>query len=324
VSGLISVGVILIIFAVGFFCAYRRLWPEATPAALSFIVVKVAAPCLAVTSITASFSRELLRDSLVLLLVSALHLFVQFALGMGLSRALKLRAGKRTIFEVTFTFSNVIFIGLPINQIVFGNEGTPFLFAYYIVILAAFWSFGVARIAAAAPAGIAGTPKASGATGRKPRGGVSLANIFNLGFIGVIVGAALVRIGVKLPVILDTALGYLADLTVPLSLLVIGANLTVFAKGIPRVTADEVMILIGKFIISPLVMVGLLLLFGVKGLPFWVFLLSSTMPCHMQTSILANHYDVEPEYASKLVGLSTLISIVTIPVCATLIHLLRG
>jgi predicted permease len=136
----------------------------------------------------------------------------------------------------------------------------------------------------------------------------------------VLIGYALVQIGVGLPAILDTALGYLANLTVPLSLLVIGANLTIFAKGIPRVTKDEVLILICKFGISPLVMLLLLKIFAVTGLPFYVFLLSSTMPCHMQTSILAQHYGVEPAYASKLVGLSTLLSIVTIPCYVALLH----
>ncbi|MDR2770454.1 MAG: AEC family transporter [Clostridiales Family XIII bacterium] len=322
-SGLISVGVILLIFAVGFVLELRGLWPDRTPAALSFVVVKAAAPCLALTSITERFSRELLHDSPVLLLISLLHILAQFVLAKALSRALRLQAGRKTIFEVTFAFSNVIFIGLPINQIVFGDAGVPFLFAYYIVILAAFWSFGVAQISAAAPVRTgngSAAPKA-GAPTKPARRGVSLANIFNPGFIGVVAGAALVQAGIKLPVVLDLALGYLADLTVPLSLLVIGANLTAFAKGFPRIAADEITILIGKFLLSPLIMIGLLYAFGVKGLPFWVFLLSSTMPCHMQTSILANDYEVEPAYASRLVGLSTLISVVTIPACVALIHL---
>lgn len=334
-SGLESVGVIFLIFAIGFFLHHRRIWPEGTPGGLSFVVVKLAAPCLAVTSITARFDRELLSDSLVLLLVAAVHILILFALAKLSSGMLRLGGGKKTVYEVTFTYSNVIFIGLPINQIVFGEEGVPFLFAYYIVILAAFWSFGVAQIASAAtrdsvgngedgarngasdengsPGGIRGTDK-------NGKANFSLSKILNPGFIGVLVGAGLVQAGLALPSVLDTALGYLANLTVPLSLLVIGANLTIFAKGVPRVTADEIVIMLGKFVISPLVMIVLLRLFGVTGMPFYVFLLSSSMPCHMQTSILAQHYGVESAYASKLVGLSTLLSMVTIPAYVTLIH----
>ncbi|MDR1068250.1 MAG: AEC family transporter [Clostridiales Family XIII bacterium] len=372
-SGLISVAVILIIFVVGFLFHYRRWWPESTPAGLSAVVVRISAPCLAVTSIVTGFTRELLRDSLVLLIIAALHILALLALGKLLARLLKLRDGKRTVFEVTFTYSNVIFVGLPINQIVFGEKGLPFLFAYYIVILAAFWSLGVAQIAAAGRTADGpilpvkseglkserhGEKESCGESygekgpdsikshkweyGINPDRGlrkliarvlktadprVRLAKlritscglasrvmkIFNPGFIGVIIGYALVEAGLKLPEALDLAMGYLGSLTVPLSLLVIGANLTIFAKGIPKITLDEIVIMLGKFVISPLIMLGLLLAFGVSGLPFFVLILSSSMPCHMQTSILAQHYDVEGGYAAKLVGLSTLLSIVTIP-----------
>lgn len=315
-SGLESVAVIFLIFAVGFVLAIRKIWPASTPNALAFIVVRIAAPCLAITSITAYFSRELLVRALVLLFIAALHILILFALGKLLSKGMDLRKGKKVIFEVTFTFSNVIFVGLPINRIVFGPEGTPFLFMYYIVILTAFWSFGEAQIAAAA------NRENGNNTDNKlvPKSSISLKKIFNPGFIGVLIGAAMAYLGWQLPSVIDIALGHMAALTVPLSLLVIGANLVIFAKGISMIHKDEAMILLGKFVISPLVMFVLLKIFGVTGLPFFVFILTSSMPCHMQTSILAQHYNVESEYASRLVGLSTLLSIITIPAYAALIH----
>jgi predicted permease len=298
----------LSIFALGFVLTIKKLWPEQTPSSLSFIVVKIAAPCLAITSITARFDRELLVSSLVLLLIAVLHIFLNFLLAKTSSKFLRLNGGKKTIYEVTYTFSNVIFVGLPINQIVFGDEGVSFLFAYYIVILAAFWSLGVGKIAAAAPE----NPK-------NIKNKIQIGQIINPGFVGVIIGSIMVYAGLHLPEIADTVLGYLGGLTVPLSLLVIGANLVVFSKGIPHISKDEVVIMLGKFVISPLVMLGLLKLFSVEGLPFAVFMLSSAMPCHMQTSILAQHYNVEAAYASKLVGLSTVLSLVTIPVYVGLI-----
>jgi len=311
-SGLESIGVIFLVMAVGFFFTWKKIWPENTQSSLSTIVIRIAAPCLAVTSIVAGFTRELLASSLILLLIAFLHMGVNFLIGKLSSRALSLDGGKKTIFEVTFTFSNIIFIGLPINQVVFGTAGVSFLFAYYIVILAFFWSTGLAKIAAAG--------EALNGDGPPKKVRVSPKNIFNPGFIGVIIGAILVEAELPLPSVLGIGLGYLANLTVPLSLLVIGANLVIFKDGIPRITKDEWWIMIGKFVISPLVMIGLLKLFGVEGMPFYVFLLSASMPCHMQTAILAQQYNVESAYASKLVGLSTLLSIGTIPAWVGIIH----
>lgn len=299
INGILSVFVIFLIFAVGFWFSSRKLWPDGTTSVLSSIVVKIAAPALAIISISDRFTPELLRSSVFNLLILCGYTLLLFLTGKLLSKALHLKEGKKAVFEVTFTFSNTIFIGLPINEIVFGHQGLPYLFTFYLITLVGFWSLGAYMLAKASPL----HPK-----------GFSLKKIFSPGLIGVIIGSFLAQLEWTLPLPLDTAMRYLAALCVPLSLLVIGANLVFFTKGIPKITKDEWMILAGKFIISPLYMFILLRIFHVEGLAFQVFMLTATMPCHMQTSILAEFYGVESGYASKLVSLSTLVCLITIPI----------
>ncbi|MDR3295006.1 MAG: AEC family transporter [Clostridiales Family XIII bacterium] len=304
ISGIMSVIVIFLIFAVGFSFTVKKIWPANTNAVLSVIVVKIAAPCLAVTALSDRLTPELLRDSLFLILLDAAHVALLYAAGKGLSRLLRLTGGRRTVFEVTFTFSNTIFIGLPVNQIVFGQEGLPFLFTYYIITLAGFWSVGNYEIARAS---------------KLHESGFSLKKIINPGLVGVILGAAIVELQIVLPAPLHTALSYLASICVPLSLLVIGSNLSGFAKGFTRPKLDEAVIMAGKFVLSPLLMFLLLRVAGVAGLPFRVLMLASSMPCHMQTSISAQYYGVEGEYATRLVSFSTLLCLITIPVSVALL-----
>ena len=299
INGIISIIVIFLICSVGFWFSFKKSWPANTPSVLSFLVVRVAAPALAIISISDRFTKELLHASALNLLILLLYTSTLFLTGKFLSKFLHLKAGKKTVFEVTFTFSNTIFIGLPINEIVFGTEGLPYLFTFYIITLAGFWSLGAYELARSSPLHY---------------DGFSLKKIFSPGLIGVLIGGVLVELNLSIPLALNTALRYLGNLTVPLSLIVIGANLVVFTKGIPKIESDEIIILIGKFMISPLYMLLLLHLFQVDGLAFRVFMLTATMPCHMQTSILAEYYGVEGPYASKLVSLSTLVCLITIPV----------
>ncbi len=299
ISGIISVIVIFLICAVGFWFNFRKTWPANTPGVLSFLVVKIAAPSLAVISISDRFTRELLLSSAFYLLILVIYTGLLYLTGKLFSKMLRLKAGRKTVFEVTFTFSNTIFIGLPINEIVFGHEGLPYLFTFYLITLAGFWSLGAYELAKASPL---------------HSGGFSIQKILSPGLIGVMIGGVLVQLDWSIPLALDSAMRYTGNLTVPLSLLVIGANLVVFASGIPRITIDEFIILAGKFVISPLYMFLILKMFHVEGLAFQVFMLTSAMPCHMQTSILAEYYEVEGAYASKLVSLSTLVSLVAIPV----------
>lgn len=304
INGILSVIVIFLIFSVGFWFSYRQTWPEATNQVLSFLVVKISAPALAIISISDRFTRELIRASAVNLLILVIYTAMLYFTGKFLAGRLHLAGGKRKVFEVTFTFSNTIFIGLPINEIVYGSEGLPYLFTFYLVTLTGFWSLGAFELAKASDL---------------HSGEFSLKKIFSPGLVGVLIGAILVELDLTLPSVFDLSLRYLGNLTVPLSLLVIGANLVAFTKGIPKISLDEYLILIGKFIISPLFMFILLTIFHVEGMAFKVFMLTASMPCHMQTSILAEYYHVEGEYASKLVSLSTLISLITIPIYVTLL-----
>lgn len=301
-NGIVSVLVVFIILGVGFFFTAKKRWPENTNKVFSITVVQIAAPALAIVSIENRFTPQLLRVSFWNLLIIAASLFVMHLLGKLLAHVLRLPAKKAAVFTTTFTFNNTMFIGLPINQIVFGHEGLPYLFTFYLVTIVMFWSLGAYTLC-----------KASDVGGKS----FSIKKVFSPGLIGVLIGCALVELEWHLPVILETSLTYLGDICVPMSLLVIGSNLAIsMKKGMAKITLDQIIILAGKFIIHPLLIWGAFSLFGVSGLPLKVFILTASLPCHAQTAILSEFYDVEGAYASNLVSLSTLVSLITIPLYA--------
>ena len=305
INGLISVLVVFVILAVGYYFTVREKWPDNTNQVFSIVVVQIAAPALAVVSIENRFTPDMLRAAVWNLLIIVGSILLMYAVGRVVSKVLKLPRAKRAVFITTFTFNNTMFIGLPINQIVFGHDGLPYLFTFYLVTIVMFWSLGAYTLC-----------KASDTGGKS----FSVKKIFSLGLIGVLIGCALVELEWKLPTILETSLTYLGDICVPLSLLVIGSNLAKSMKhGLQRITLDQIIIMIGKFVLHPLIIWGAFSLFGVGGLPLKVFILTASLPCHAQTAIVSEFYNLEGEYASNLVSLSTLISLVTIPVYASIL-----
>lgn len=302
VNGVVSVLVVFIILGVGFFFTKKEKWPENTNKVFSTTVVNIAAPALAVTSIENRFTPELLRAAFWNLLIITATVLIMHLLGRILGKFLRLPVKKNAVFVTTFTFNNAMFIGLPIISIVFGHDGLPYLFTYYLVTITLFWSLGAWTLCSAS---------------ELEEKSFSVRKIFSPGLIGVIIGCLLAEMGWKLPVILETALSYLGDICVPLSLLVIGSNLArSLSNGIQKITIDQIIIMLGKFVIHPLIMWGAFTLFGLEGLPLKVFILAASLPCHAQTAIMAEYYDLEGEYASNLVSLSTLISLITIPLYA--------
>lgn len=306
INGIISVLVVFILLGIGFYFTRTHKWAENTPNVFSTTVVQIAAPALAITSIENRFTPELLKGSVLNLLIAAACCLILYFIGTGLSRLLKLNKKKTAVFKVTYAFNNTMFIGLPIISIVFGEEGLPYLFTCYLVSIVLFWSLGAWTI--------------SKASDRLESKAFSIRRIFSPGLIGVMLGCFLAAFELHLPVVLETALTYLGNLTVPLSLLVIGSNLAnSVSKGMLKINIDQILILAGKFVISPLLFWGAFSLFGISGLPLHVFIMIAALPCHAQTAILAQFYDVEGEYSSNMVSISTLVSLVTIPVFATIL-----
>lgn len=306
INGIISVLVVFILLGVGFYFTRTQKWPDNTPNVFSTTVVQVSAPALAITSIENRFTPELLKSSVLNLMIAVVCCLILYAVGAGLARLLKLPKKKTAVFKVTYAFNNTMFIGLPIISIVFGDEGLPYLFTCYLVSITLFWSLGAWTIS-----------KASDLIESKA---FSIRRIFSPGLVGVTIGCLLAGFQLHLPLIFETALTYLGDLTVPLSLLVIGSNLaSSLSKGMLRINIDQILILTGKFVISPLLFWGAFSLFGISGMPLHVFIMIAALPCHAQTAILAQFYDVEGEYSSNMVSISTLVSLITIPVFATIL-----
>lgn len=304
-NGIISVLIVFIILGVGAFFTWTKRWPENTTKVFSVTVVQIAAPSLAIVNIENGFTAAMLKDSALYLILIVCSMFLMFFLGKLLSVLLKLPPKKKTVFQTTFTFNNTMFIGLPIIRIIFGEEGLPYLFVFYLVTLVMFWSLGAYVLC-----------NASDRTDAR----FSPKKIFSPGLVGVIIGCFLVVTGLKLPYILETSLSYLSQICVPLSLLVIGSNLAKSLKrGFSRISLDQILIFLGKFVIHPLIIWGMFSVAGVSGLPLKVFILTASLPCHAQNAIMAEYYGLEGEYASNLVSLSTLISLFTIPFYANLL-----
>lgn len=45
---------------------------------------------------------------------------------------------KKAVLQHHFTFNNSMFIGLPIISIIFGHDGLPYLFTFYLVTITLF------------------------------------------------------------------------------------------------------------------------------------------------------------------------------------------
>lgn len=126
-------------------------------------------------------------------------------------------------------------------------------------------------------------------------------------FIGVVINLSEMLLWRPLLDVLDL----LGRAALGTSLLTVGAGLSLAAALKPSV--NVVVAVIGKLIISPLVMLGLALWFGVSGLPLSILVLCATVPTSMNGYLVTKKMGGDAELYASASTLQTLGSILTIP-----------
>jgi predicted permease len=104
-------------------------------------------------------------------------------------------------------------------------------------------------------------------------------------------------------------------MTTPLSMLFIGIVISRVEWRKLRLERDLLLVLAGRFLVSPLLLVLAVRPFGLPLLMKEVFLVQAAMPAMTQTPILAAAYGADAEYAGLATSLSTVLGLVTIPLC---------
>ncbi len=143
--------------------------------------------------------------------------------------------------------------------------------------------------------------------------------ITNPNLIAITIGIILFRFNIKLPTIIDTAVSGFGNMVGPVALFVIGITLA---------TMDLKQIFFNKraywvcFVRLGIAPALLILFFKVLGISYWIangsivintILICSFAPVAVIITMFAQQYDLKADYASQLVSLSTILSIVSMP-----------
>lgn len=141
----------------------------------------------------------------------------------------------------------------------------------------------------------------------------SIKSFVNPVIVSILIGFILFIFRIKLPVFINDTLELLGDLTTPLSMLIIGSMLC--ESPAKECFFNKKLYLI---VFIRLLFIPACIYFILKGIVNDKLLLSipvilTSMPIATNAAIMANKYKANESFASQLVFLSALLSIITIP-----------
>ncbi|MEW5868174.1 MAG: AEC family transporter [Chloroflexota bacterium] len=275
---------ILLIAAIGFLLLrYARLDIRS----LSSLTLNVLIPCLIFDALVTSqvSAAEFARNA-------AFAACTVLASGLAAwlcAQLLHLERALASAFILVVMFANVGNYGLPLNLFAFGQPALPYATIFVVVNLTLAYTLGIF---------IASRGQASVQR--------SLLSVLKAPAVYAVLAAGLVLwLDIQVWEPLNRSISLLSDAAVPAQILVLGMQLGVarIERPLPLSAAAAL-----RLLLSPLLALGFALLFSLRGVAFQAGLLQAATPTAVIAAILAVEYQAEPDFATSVVFLSTLIS----------------
>ena len=310
ITSIQSIIPIIAIILLGFFLQSKDWFAENFGANLSRLIMNIALPA----SIFVSVLKYLTFDQLLSLSEGLVYTFAAFALGYVIVfitvKVFRVRSGRRGTMINTFVNANTIFIGLPLNIALFGNEALPYFLTYYITNTISTWTLGIYLMTSDSKTGK--SKNAEKFDWRK---------LLPAPLVGFLIALVFLILRVPVPEFATSTLTYIGNLVTPLSLIYIGIVLAKAGLSTIKFDRDTVITLIGRFILGPAVMFAILILTA-KDMPsaeFKTFIVQSAAPALAVLPILASHGEGDVEFSTNVVTLSTILFVVVVPIVVTLL-----
>ncbi|HEY3760716.1 MAG TPA: AEC family transporter [Verrucomicrobiae bacterium] len=306
----------------GWFARRHGFLKKEVTATLSVLVVDVAFPSLVFTQMLRTVDLQALREDWFAPLLCALLIIIAYFAGLLLAPAFSNKAQRNT-FIFCVAIPNWIFLPLPIVQALYGDTGVRTVLLCNAGAQVLLWSFGVWILHGAMRQALNHLLKNVGLWATAA--GIIVALLFPAARGLETLSPADASASMLLPGAIVQALAMVGSLTVPMSLLAIGAQLgelTIAVHRFPRVLWG---ILFTRLLVAPLLTVGIG--FGLMKLGLnlpeetrLILYLIATMPVAISCSVMTERFGGDTTLAAEGIFYSTFFSLLTVPVLFFLIQ----
>ncbi|MFT8348924.1 AEC family transporter [Clostridium saccharoperbutylacetonicum] len=291
ISTIVSqISIMYVLMIIGFIVYRKKLINDEGSKQLSNLLVWVINPMIMLTRYQMNFSLEKLIQLGISFIISLAAMIIGFLIGKILFKK------EQRIDKFAIGFANAGFIGIPLVTSIIGLDQVFFLSAYLVCFNILSYTYGIYLVS-------------------NNKSLVTLKSIvLNPGILSVVIGLIIFISPIKLPDFLYNSFNLVGQTNTPIAMILLG---TYIAKNKVITLFNNkyaYFVCFIKLIVIPMV---ILILF--KFLPEnlaeikKVVLIAMSTPVGLTVPMFSQMYGGDYEYGAKLVGLSTLLSLITIP-----------
>ncbi len=293
-----------LILLAGYLLSRCGLIDTETNRKLSNLLLMFVSPFLIFVSYQMDFSQELLTGWLQTLFFSILA----FALTILATRFVIPGSSRydKSLERISVIYSNCGYIGLPLLDALFGQQGVFYMTVYMTVFNVLAWTQGVMLLDS------------------KREFRQMAKNLCSPMIIGVALGALCFFCQIRLPESLLNPMTSIGNMNTPLAMLIAGASLA--EADLLQMLRKGRLYLISaiKLLFCPLLFLATAIWFPFGNLPLTTVFLGAACPSGTLATLFALRYGRDNAYATELLAISTVLSILTIPLMILIKDLLQG
>ncbi|MCL1865511.1 MAG: AEC family transporter [Spirochaetes bacterium] len=289
---------LFLMILVGFIGRKSNVIDKQTTKGLSALLIKITLPVLIFASMQKEFAEELLSRSFIITGLSFGIYAVYFIIAIIIDKLLKGGNKDTGAYQFAILFSNVGFMGFPVLSSVFGDESIFYAAMFNIPFHFFVYTIGVYLMT----------------RGHSDSTKFNLRLFFNPGVIATVLGFIFFYFSIKLPSIIYDPLKLIGNITIPMSMVTVGSMLTEIHHRELVAGWRVYFISFMRLIILPAIVFFFVRLFTDDPMMIYVPVVIAAMPVAVNAPLVAHEYNGNALLASRLMFISTLLSLFTLPI----------
>ena len=295
-----QMGILFVYMMIGYVACKKEYFDQEFGKKLSWLVVNVANPMLAISAVVNNEEQIAKKDFYVTVLLAICFYAFFLILAQILPRLIGVQKSDIGVYKMMTTFNNIGFMGFPVIAAVYGNGALIYAVPFSIMFNILCYTWGIQTLCG------------GGERGNWKR-------IINIGTISGIISIVLFFMQIPVPKMICSLSAGLSNLTGPLSMLVIGISIA--AMELKDLFTDVKLLKFALIKLLAVPVAAMLLVCQVidNQLICEVFLVMMATPAASMCAMLSQQYGGDYELAAKGVALTTILSVVTMPIVSEIV-----
>lgn len=299
---------LLIAMLIGFYLFRKKILNQEVNAKLSAMIVQITCPCIILNSIS-TVSHEDPKLVLKLFFAGVIMYCIFPLLARVLTRIMRVPAHLRGTYMCMFIFSNNSFMGYPVVQALFGDSAIFYITIFNMPFNILFFTLALHYF----------QKDAAIESHQLDKMKTDPKSLINNGIIASVAALVIYFANIQMPDIFYSCVGFIGNITTPLSMIIIGSSMAAASFKEIRTEKGIWPMLPIRLVVLPIIVWAYMHLWTNDPTIIGICTISAGMPVASLVAMGSAPYPRQNKAASISVVISTLMSLITIPIMAVLL-----